>query len=54
MGGTSKQLSRLKRFVGLSNDEQPAYRCNGCGTGFQVQYHVCPGCGGFRVEPTTE
>ena len=26
------------------------YACRGCGETYEVQYHVCPECGGFSVE----
>ncbi|SDM14233.1 hypothetical protein SAMN04487949_1014 [Halogranum gelatinilyticum] len=50
MGGTIERLGRLKRLVGLSDEETSAYRCHGCGVGFDVQYHVCPDCGSYRVD----
>ncbi|SEO38781.1 hypothetical protein SAMN04487948_102180 [Halogranum amylolyticum] len=54
MSGTTQRFSRLRRFIGLSHDELPAYRCHGCGTEFELQYHVCPDCGGYSVEPVRE
>jgi len=30
--------------------ESAPYACKGCGTAFDVQYHVCPECGGYSVE----
>ena len=56
MGGTSGTLARVIRLAGLTDapTSKRAYRCKGCSTGFDVQYHVCPECGGFSVEPTVE
>lgn len=54
MSGTKERFSRLRQFVGLSHDGQPAYHCHGCCAEFEVQYHVCPDCGGYSVEPVRE
>jgi rRNA maturation endonuclease Nob1 len=54
MSGTKGRIGRLKRFVGLSHDSLPAYRCRGCCTSFELQYHVCPDCGGYSVERVRE
>ncbi|MDS0293438.1 hypothetical protein [Halogeometricum luteum] len=57
MVGT-KAIGRLLRLAGvgpggrtesMGNPEFP-YVCRGCGTAYDVQYHVCPECGGFSVE----
>jgi rubrerythrin len=42
----------IERLVGLFRGRQPvdAYVCQGCGTGFDLQYHVCPACGSFSVD----
>ncbi|EJN60466.1 hypothetical protein HSB1_10690 [Halogranum salarium B-1] len=40
--------------MGFAHEPVPAYRCHGCHTGFDVQYHVCPDCGGYSVEPVRE
>ena len=57
MVGT-KAIGRLLRLAGggpdgrteaVGNPEFP-YVCRGCGTAYDVQYHVCPECGGFSVE----
>jgi lipopolysaccharide biosynthesis regulator YciM len=50
MGGKRTPLGRLKRLAGLTAPETPPYRCHGCETGFEVQYHVCPDCGSYTVE----
>jgi rRNA maturation endonuclease Nob1 len=50
MGGSNTPLNRLKRLAGLTDSEPPSYRCHGCQTGFEVQYHVCPDCGSYTVE----
>ncbi|WP_049987621.1 hypothetical protein [Halobellus rufus] len=56
MDGTAA-ISRLLEFAGLgpreptdAADEQVQYHCLGCGSVYEVQYHVCPECGGFSVE----
>lgn len=41
---------RLKRLVGFETVEDGSYRCQACEAEFEVQYHVCPECGGFSVE----
>jgi rRNA maturation endonuclease Nob1 len=33
--------------------EADPYVCRGCGVTHEVQYHVCPECGGFSVEART-
>jgi lipopolysaccharide biosynthesis regulator YciM len=51
MGGKESPLSRLRRLAGLERSEPAPYRCFGCETGHDVQYHVCPDCGSYTVEP---
>ncbi len=29
-----------------------SYVCRSCETGFEMQHHVCPECGGFSVDST--
>ncbi|QSG02846.1 Uncharacterized protein AArcS_1636 [Natranaeroarchaeum sulfidigenes] len=40
---------RLKHYVYRSSEGEP-YMCGNCGAEFDIQYHVCPECGGFGVE----
>jgi rubrerythrin len=47
----SASFAQLWRAVGDGQDERQPYVCRGCETPFDVQYHVCPVCGGFSVEP---
>ncbi|QIB72787.1 hypothetical protein GL213_11685 [Halogeometricum borinquense] len=57
MVGT-EAIGRLLRLAGVGPREQSEthgspefpYVCRGCGTAYDVQYHVCPDCGGFSVE----
>lgn len=30
------------------------YECRGCGAVFTRQYHVCPDCEGFSVDPVED
>ncbi|MFC6826276.1 hypothetical protein [Halopelagius fulvigenes] len=56
MDGTAT-IGRLLRLAGLgprdgvgtTTTEYP-YVCLGCGVSYDVEYHVCPNCGGFSVE----
>ncbi|RLM59617.1 hypothetical protein DVK02_02440 [Halobellus sp. Atlit-31R] len=57
MDGTAA-LDRLLELAGLgpreaseATDRTAPYACLGCGATYEVQYHVCPECGGFSVEP---
>lgn len=34
----------------LSRGSKGAYVCKGCGTTYDLQYHVCPRCEGFSIE----
>jgi hypothetical protein len=54
MGGTDDALGRLKRWAGLTAAPTGSYRCRSCDEAFDVQYHVCPKCGGYSVEPDGE
>jgi len=45
-------LYRLRSALGT--EEREPYCCRGCSTEFDVQYHVCPECGGFAVDPIVE
>jgi hypothetical protein len=52
-------IGRLLRLAGLGPRGRPEeserpYACLGCGTGYSVEYHVCPNCGGFSVERTLD
>ena len=40
---------RLKHCISGSSEGEP-YMCGNCGSEFDIQYHVCPECGGFNVE----
>jgi len=44
--GTLKAV--VARFSG--EDAPPEYACRSCDTGYDVQHHVCPSCGGYSVE----
>jgi rRNA maturation endonuclease Nob1 len=50
MGGN--RFARLCQYVRRAVPSPPnrPYVCLGCETRFDVQYHVCPECEGFRVE----
>ncbi|MGM0592530.1 MAG: hypothetical protein ACQETI_13075 [Halobacteriota archaeon] len=54
MGGGEDTFGRLKRLAGLTEPEATPYVCLGCQTAFDVQYHVCPECGGYSVERCEE
>ncbi|MFB6131142.1 MAG: hypothetical protein ABEJ28_10015 [Salinigranum sp.] len=46
-------MHTFERFRELFASE-PAprpYRCRTCRSTFEVQYHVCPDCGGFSIDP---
>ena len=47
-------LDRAKEVSGIStaDDESLPYVCLACETGFEVQHHRCPACGGFDVRST--
>mgnify|MGYP000109066845 FL=1 len=56
MDGTTA-LDRLLKLAGLgpretseATDRTAPYACLGCGATYDVQYHVCPECGGYSVE----
>jgi rRNA maturation endonuclease Nob1 len=53
MGGSQRTLGRLIELAGLSASESRSrsYVCRSCGRTFEVQYHVCPECGGYSVDP---
>ena len=53
MGGKSTTLDFFMRLTGFGEAQEPErpYLCQGCQMGFDVQYHVCPECGSFLVEP---
>ncbi len=54
MGGSQQAIGKLMKLARLSTDtEYPSsqYVCRSCGSGFDVQYHVCPECGGYSVDP---
>ncbi|SFR47340.1 hypothetical protein [Halogeometricum limi] len=51
-------ITRLLRLAGVepgdrseaSETSEFPYVCRGCGSAYDVQYHVCPDCGGFSVD----
>ncbi|SDX57049.1 hypothetical protein [Halobellus clavatus] len=54
-------IGRLLTLAGVGPRDSPReteqstpYACLGCGATYEVQYHVCPECGGFSVESQTE
>lgn len=47
-------IDLLKQFAGIDTAERGPYQCRACGADFDVQYHVCPECSGFSVEPDFE
>ncbi|MFD1684458.1 hypothetical protein [Halobellus litoreus] len=56
MDGTAA-IDRLLALAGLGPQERTKaterrrpYVCLGCESTYDVQYHVCPNCGGFSVE----
>ena len=44
-------FSRLIERLGAGVDGD--YECRTCGAGYRVQYHVCPDCEGFSVDPVS-
>ena len=46
----SPALTALRRAIGLDLPAERPYTCRGCGSRFELQYHVCPVCGGFSIE----
>ncbi|QCC48354.1 hypothetical protein [Halobellus limi] len=56
MDGTAA-IDRLLALAGLgprepaeATERSRPYVCLGCESTYDVQYHVCPNCGGFSVE----
>jgi hypothetical protein len=49
MSGDGSTLDWLKSVAGVDPPERP-YVCRSCEAGLDVEYHVCPECGGFTVE----
>ena len=43
-------LEKVTAAFGSDRRSNP-YRCLTCETAFEVQYHVCPNCGGFSIDP---
>lgn len=43
-------IDRLKRLANRDSAEPGVYVCRGCEASFDVQYHVCPACGGYSVD----
>ena len=53
MGGKAEAFERIKRLAGFGDadgEDRLPYRCRGCGSAFDVQYHVGPECGGYSVD----
>ena len=48
MGGRGP-FGRLMTLAGFREQTRP-YVCVSCGASYDVQYHVCPECGGYSVE----
>lgn len=48
----SAMMALVNRLQGLLTDEDPTepYLCPGCGSRFELQYHVCPDCGGYSIQ----
>lgn len=46
------QMGTLDRVLDAfsEDDTRPEYACLACETGYDIQYHVCPECGGYSVE----
>lgn len=44
-----KVIENLRRVLRDETAEH-TYECKGCGQPFELQYQVCPSCGGFSVE----
>jgi hypothetical protein len=48
-------IASLLRRLGPQQPERTLpYHCLGCGASFDVQYHVCPCCRGYSVEPVVD
>lgn len=43
-------VKELHTLVFASTTSDGAYQCQRCRTQFDAQYHVCPECGGYRVD----
>lgn len=41
-------MNAITRLLGA--ESRGDYKCRGCGSAFDVQYHVCPVCRGFSVD----
>ena len=51
MSGDGGAFRRLKQLAGLGGEvpDRP-YVCRTCEADLDLEYHVCPECGGFTVE----
>jgi rRNA maturation endonuclease Nob1 len=47
----SPMMALVDRLQGLLSTEDPTepYQCPGCASRFELQYHVCPDCGGYSI-----
>jgi rRNA maturation endonuclease Nob1 len=44
-------MSTDRSIGGLLATGRPLpYECRTCGAGYELEYYVCPACGGFSVE----
>ena len=45
-------MALVNRLQGLLSNEDPTepYLCPSCGARFELQYHVCPECGGYSIQ----
>ncbi|WP_435359142.1 hypothetical protein [Haloarchaeobius sp. DFWS5] len=50
-----RSFDRVRRGLlavthGLTGGREETYVCRSCETGYDVQHHVCPECGGYSVD----
>lgn len=43
-------VDKLRTMVVTPEEPRGAYQCRSCRSRFEGRYHVCPDCGGYRVE----
>lgn len=43
-------VTELRTVFGGPDERDGDYQCRNCHASFGAQYHVCPECGGYRVE----